>query len=126
MVPNPSSFGPRSGSPDIYPQPGPARVLREEEFSSVSEQIASISQTERYLRAELRAKGVDIPEHVPLNLDALEDTEDGSKPPYDLGILLRLAIWGSERRMMLLSEMKSAIEKRFAWYRGQNDRWKVR
>ena len=102
-------------------------MLKKGDLPNVTSKPPTHEETERYLRAELRSMNVHVPDHVPLNLAALEDPADKyAKPSYDMGLLLKLAIWGGERHMLLLSEIKDAIASRFEWYAApENESWKV-
>ena len=74
-------------------------------------------ETERYLRLTL---GINPPQAV--NLTALPES------PWPPGItrMIKLAIWGSQRKMLTLSQIYDEIEKRFpARQSGKDAPWKV-
>ncbi|KAJ3727174.1 hypothetical protein DFJ43DRAFT_1001803, partial [Lentinula guzmanii] len=66
----------------------------------------------------------DIPESDPVDLTAISDTPDGSRPDATLAKILHLAIAGSPRKKLTLREIFLAIKDRFAWYKNSEDkRW---
>lgn len=75
-----------------------------------------------YLRTQL-----NIPPGQPVNLDALPDPPPGERPSQALPVLIKLAIYGSERKKLTLMEIYKAIETRFPYYRDMADKkpWRV-
>ncbi|KAJ7157041.1 hypothetical protein C8R43DRAFT_883342, partial [Mycena crocata] len=67
-----------------------------------------------------------IPEHIPVNLWAIVDPADGSRPNPSLRSLAQLAIYGSDSRMLQLHEICEEFMARFTWYNAnRNDSaWK--
>lgn len=76
-----------------------------------------------YLRQQL-----DIPIDKSVNLWALPDPPGGEKPSIPYPVLIKLALYGSDRKRLTLQEIYSAIQERFEWYRkhSQDNAWKVR
>ncbi len=64
---------------------------------------------------------------APLSLDSLPSYPPDQKPPFSYPVLIRLAILGSPQKRLLLSQIYSAIEDKFPWYRDSAPKaWKVR
>ncbi|KAG8778367.1 hypothetical protein FRC15_010837, partial [Serendipita sp. 397] len=53
----------------------------------------------------------------PLSLDSLPSYPADQKPPFSYPVLIRLAILGSPQKRLLLSQIYSAIEEKFPWYK---------
>lgn len=63
---------------------------------------------------------------APLSLDSLPSYPPDQKPPFSYPVLIRLAILGSPQKRLLLSQIYSAIEDKFPWYRDSAPKaWKV-
>jgi hypothetical protein len=63
---------------------------------------------------------------APLSLDSLPSYPPDQKPPFSYPVLIRLAILGSPQKKLLLSQIYSAIEEKFPWYRDSAPKaWKV-
>lgn len=63
---------------------------------------------------------------APLSLDSLPSYPPDQKPPFSYPVLIRLAILGSPQKRLLLSQIYSAIEEKFPWYRDSAPKaWKV-
>jgi hypothetical protein len=63
----------------------------------------------------------------PLSLDSLPSYPSDQKPPFSYPVLIRLAILGSPQKRLLLSQIYSAIEEKFPWYKDSAPKaWKVR
>ena len=61
-----------------------------------------------------------------VDLNSLSDPPPGAKPSYPYPVLIQLAINGSPRKRLTLSEIYSAIEERFEWFRTTEDKaWQV-
>lgn len=61
-----------------------------------------------------------------VDLKSLSDPLPGAKPSYPYPVLIQLAINGSPRKRLTLSEIYSAIEERFEWFRNTDDKaWQV-
>ncbi|THH33231.1 hypothetical protein EUX98_g998 [Antrodiella citrinella] len=58
----------------------------------------------------------------PLDLKALSDPPPGAKPSYPYPTLIMLAITGSPKKRLTLSEIYSAIEERFDWFKNTEDK----
>ena len=62
----------------------------------------------------------------PLSLTDLPNFPAEQKPPFTYPVLIRLAIMGSPQRRLLLSQIYSAIEDKFPWYKENASKaWKV-
>lgn len=63
---------------------------------------------------------------APLSLDSLPSYPPDQKPPFSYPVLIRLAILGSPQKRLLLSQIYSAIEEKFPWYRDSAPKaWKA-
>lgn len=61
-----------------------------------------------------------------VDLNSLSDPPAGAKPSYPYPVLIQLAINGSTRKRLTLSEIYTAIEERFEWFRNTEDKaWQV-
>lgn len=61
-----------------------------------------------------------------VDLYSLSDPPPGAKPSYPYPVLIQLAINGSPRKRLTLSEIYSAIEERFEWFKNTEDKaWQV-
>lgn len=76
-----------------------------------------------YLRQTL-----GIAPHLPVNLDILPPEIPGVRPEPKLATLVKLAIYGSERKKLTLQDIYTQIMNRYQWYRDNenNVKWKVR
>ncbi|KAJ6468328.1 hypothetical protein C8R45DRAFT_466952 [Mycena sanguinolenta] len=63
---------------------------------------------------------VGIPLGVPINLWAVTDPPDGSRPGMPLPRLIQLAIYGTERKILTLQGICEAIAARFQFFREQD------
>jgi hypothetical protein len=62
----------------------------------------------------------------PLSLTDLPNFPAEQKPPFTYPVLIRLAIMGSPQRRLLLSQIYTAIEDKFPWYKENASKaWKV-
>ncbi|KAJ3759238.1 hypothetical protein EV361DRAFT_791474, partial [Lentinula raphanica] len=59
----------------------------------------------------------NIPEGVPVDLTAIPDPPDGSRPRETLAQIASLAIVGSPKQMLAIREMYHTIMQHFTWYR---------
>lgn len=76
------------------------------------------NETEEYLRRTL-----EIPADTPVNLDALPDSTD-KKPP--ITHMIKLAIWGSKHKRLMLRQIYDAIERRYPSFKDPKDKpWQV-
>ncbi|TCD65245.1 forkhead box protein [Steccherinum ochraceum] len=57
-----------------------------------------------------------------VDLKSLSDPPPGVKPSYPYPVLIQLAINGSTRKRLTLSEIYTAIEDRFEWFRTTEDK----
>ncbi|KAJ7178824.1 hypothetical protein C8R43DRAFT_871412, partial [Mycena crocata] len=64
---------------------------------------------------------MDIPDTVPINLWAIPDTDDGSKPDHRLEVLLQLTLYGSRFKKLTLQGIYAALIERFEWYKSNQD-----
>lgn len=90
-------------------------------------------------RAAPLADAADIPDSTPhvremlglkpdqeVTLHALADPPHGEKPTYPYPLLIQLAILGSPKKRLTLSDIYSAIEERFDWFKKTSDKaWQV-
>ena len=77
------------------------------------------SETERYLRRTL-----DIPPHLPVDLSVLPETTDRRQPP--ITHMIKLAIWGSDDKMLTLRGIYREIENRYPSLKDLQDKpWQV-
>ncbi|KIK60197.1 hypothetical protein GYMLUDRAFT_200817 [Collybiopsis luxurians FD-317 M1] len=68
---------------------------------------------------------LNIPDDVPVNLNALPDSPPGVKPKPKLATLVQVAIIGSPNHRLSLREISSAIQQRFEFFRDPaNQSWK--
>ncbi|KAF7375267.1 Winged helix DNA-binding domain-containing protein [Mycena sanguinolenta] len=63
---------------------------------------------------------IGIPPGAPINLWAVTDPPDGSRPGMPLPRLIQLAIYGSKRKILTLQEICSAIAARFQFFREED------
>ncbi|KAF8903715.1 hypothetical protein CPB84DRAFT_1677862, partial [Gymnopilus junonius] len=84
-------------------------------YASLHGSLPPHEETEKYLRNTL---GIAPPE--PVNLSVLPEH------PWPPGItrLIKLAIWGSQRKMLTLSQIYDEIETRFPAKSGKDASWK--
>lgn len=63
-----------------------------------------------------------------VDLWCLPDPPPGERPSQPLGILIKLAIYGSAHQKLTLREIYAALEERFEWFRNntEDSAWKVR
>ncbi|KAJ7760668.1 fork head domain-containing protein [Mycena maculata] len=59
----------------------------------------------------------NLPLGAPVNLSAVLDRADGSRPEVSLPLLAQLAIYGSENQMLTLQGIFQALKDRFRYYR---------
>jgi hypothetical protein len=76
-----------------------------------------------YLRQQL-----NLPPGSTVNLWSVPEPTNGEKPSIPLPMLIKLAIYGSERKRLTLQEIYTAVEQRFTWFREHSNdvAWKVR
>jgi len=58
-------------------------------------------------------------------MNSLRDGSPHLRPPDTLHHIINCAIWGCPDQRLLLSEIRNAIRKSFAYYVAQNDGWPV-
>lgn len=77
------------------------------------------SETEKYLRRSL-----DIPPHLPVDLSVLPETTERKQPP--ITHMIKLAIWGSDDKMLTLRGIYREIENRYPSLKDLRDKpWQV-
>ncbi|KAF9072562.1 hypothetical protein BDP27DRAFT_1217452, partial [Rhodocollybia butyracea] len=64
----------------------------------------------------------NIPEGVPINLDALPDIDN--RRAFNMGTLVHFAIAGSPNFRMSVSEIRTAIANRYSVFRDGSQKWK--
>lgn len=82
----------------------------------------SLNEAEQYLRASL-----NLPPDKPVNLWALHDPPNRLKPAQPYPVLVKLAIFGSPHKRLLLQEIHQALIDRFEWFQDNSGEsaWKV-
>ncbi|KAJ7505606.1 hypothetical protein B0H11DRAFT_352892 [Mycena galericulata] len=65
-----------------------------------------------YLRQQL-----NLPPNAVVNLWSIPDPASGEKPTIPLPMLIKLAIYGSEKKKLTLQEIYTELAKRFQWFR---------
>ncbi|KAJ6570046.1 hypothetical protein DFH09DRAFT_838052, partial [Mycena vulgaris] len=74
-----------------------------------------------YLRQQL-----NLPPNAPVNLWSVPESAGGEKPSIPLPMLIKLAIYGSEKKRLTLQEIYMELASRFKWFNehNQDQAWK--
>lgn len=122
-----------------YPYRQSAGVYSQGNFSSASSSSSgrnsydSLPDTryvdERRNRREETVRRIrelhNIPDGVPVNLNALPDPPHGERPIQKLATLVQLAIVGAPDHRLSLRDIYKAIEERFLFFRTGETKWQV-
>lgn len=110
------------GSVNYTHSPSPSDSSLDEDGSAYSSSspppstnpLPTTAETEEYLRRTL-----EIPRHVPVDLNALSEP-DKKQPP--ITNMIKLAIWGSKHKKLTLRQIYDEIEKRFPSLKESKDK----
>ncbi|KAJ7178819.1 hypothetical protein C8R43DRAFT_822231, partial [Mycena crocata] len=69
---------------------------------------------------------LNVPPHCPVNLWAIDDPEDGTRPDRPMAIMIMTAIYGSKTKMLTTGGICNALIERFHWFKEhrQEKGWK--
>ncbi|KAF8645859.1 hypothetical protein AX16_007517 [Volvariella volvacea WC 439] len=125
---------PATYPPDIYGNPAQASNPAQYHMSSghagapmpALPPTSSVDPPSRFPDAGEYLRGqFNIPPDRPVDLWALPDPQPGERPPHPLPVLIKLAIYGSEKKKLTLKGIYEAIENRFEYYRNdKKEAWK--
>lgn len=116
---HPSYTGPHP-HPHLHPHPHPHHhhALGMPQMEAQTPPPLLFPDAGPFLRQEY-----DIPDDVPVDLWALPDSNNpNERPPFTLHTLAKLAIYGYPLHKASLHEIRTAIQDRYAFFKGQNQK----
>ncbi|KAJ7146750.1 hypothetical protein C8R44DRAFT_601204, partial [Mycena epipterygia] len=82
---------------------------------SAFQQTSRFPDAGDYLRQQL-----NLPPNAPVSLWSVPEPSGGEKPNIPLPMLIKLAIYGSQKKRLTLQEIYAELCARFQWFRDHN------